>query len=217
VAPEVKFCGLTRVEDAELASELGAAYIGVIFAGGPRTVPAPLAAGILRAGHSVRARVGVFGAQTPAEIAAIATEVPLEVVQLHADPTPADVDALRRHWHGVIWAAVRIAGTDIPRGTADLFRAADAVVFDARVSGRLGGTGVPLAWARLRDGVDRLRARRPLVLAGGLTPENVAIAADALEPDVVDVSSGVERAPGIKDHARMRAFAMAVRRHGAER
>ena len=217
MAPEVKFCGLTRPEDAEFASELGAAYIGVIFAGGPRTVPAHQADGILGAGHSVPARVGVFGAQTPDEIAVIATDLALDVVQLHADPTPADVDALRRVWEGVIWAAVRIAGTDIPRGTADLFRAADAVVFDARVSGRLGGTGTPLVWARLRDGVDRLRARRPLVLAGGLTPENVAIAADALEPDVVDVSSGVERAPGIKDHARMRAFATAVRRRGAER
>jgi phosphoribosylanthranilate isomerase len=217
VAPEIKFCGLTRPEDADFASELGAAYIGVIFAGGPRAVPTSVAAGVLGAGHTVCARVGVFGSQPPAEIAAIATDVPLDVVQLHADPTPADVDALRQLWHGVIWAAVRVAGSELPPGTADLFRAADAVVFDARVSGRLGGTGVPLAWARLRDGVDRLRARRPLVLAGGLTPENVAIAADALEPDVVDVSSGVERAPGIKDHARMRAFAMAVRRRGAER
>jgi len=98
-----------------------------------------------------------------------------------------------------------------------VFRAADAVVLDARVPGRLGGTGVALEWARLRDAVDRLREGRVLVLAGGLTPDNVAAAADVLAPDVVDVSSGVERAPGIKDHARMCAFAAAARPRGAER
>ena len=214
---DLKFCGLTRPEDARLAARLGAAYLGVIFAGGPRTVSVAAAGEILTAGQGDCRRVGVFGIQTPVEIAAIAADVPLDVVQLHADPTPAVVDAVRRHWPGAIWAAVRVDGIDIPREAADLFRAADAVVFDARVSGRLGGTGVPLEWRRLRERVDRLRADRPLILAGGLTPENVAIAATALDPDVVDVSSGVERSPGIKDHARMCAFAVAARPRGVER
>jgi len=216
-ALEVKFCGLTRAEDARLAAELGARYVGVIFAGGPRLVTPAGAAALLPPAAVGLRRVGVFGAQGAAEIAATAEAVPLDVVQLHADPTPVDIDAVRNVWPGPVWAAVRVGGAELPRGARDVFRAADAVVLDARVPGRLGGTGVALEWARLRDAVDRLREGRVLVLAGGLTPDNVAAAAGVLAPDVVDVSSGVERAPGIKDHARMCAFAAAARPRGVER
>ncbi|HEY0779269.1 MAG TPA: hypothetical protein VGD56_14985, partial [Gemmatirosa sp.] len=136
----------------------------------------------------------------------------LDVVQLHADPDTAAVAAVRRHWTGEVWAVVRVAGTDVPAHTASLFDVADAVVLDARVDGGpLGGTGVALPWAALADALAPLRGRTPLVLAGGLRPENVAAAVAALAPDVVDVSSGVERAPGVKDHTRMAAFATAAR------
>ena len=211
VAPDVKFCGLTRAGDAAAAAAFGARYVGVIFAGGPRAIGPAAAAAVLAELPPAVGRVGVFGRAAAAEIAADAEAAGLTAVQLHADPTGDDVEGLRRLWDGEVWAAVRCPGTTLPAGAADLFRLADAVVLDAKVPGRLGGTGVPLAWGALRDAVEALRGRCRLVLAGGLTADNVAQAVRTLAPDVVDVSSGVEDAPGIKDHARMRAFAAAAR------
>jgi phosphoribosylanthranilate isomerase len=89
------------------------------------------------------------------------------------------------------------------------------VLLDPRVDGALGGTGATLDWDALADAVAAVRGAVPLVLAGGLTPENVARAVSTLAPDVVDVSSGVESAPGVKDPARMAAFVAAVRHHPA--
>jgi phosphoribosylanthranilate isomerase len=137
------------------------------------------------------------------------------VVQLHDDPTPGYVERLRGHFKGEIWATVRTATEELPggvEGLTALFAAADAVLLDARVAGALGGTGKTLPWDALAGAVERARgATGRLVLAGGLTPENVAHAAAVLAPDIVDVSSGVERSPGVKDHARMEAFVAALR------
>jgi phosphoribosylanthranilate isomerase len=217
VAPDVKFCGLTRLTDAEAAAALGAAYLGVIFAGGPRAVDVAAARLVLgKLGGHAR-RVGVFGAAAPEEILAVASDVPLDVVQLHGDPDAGYVDAVRRLWGGDVWAVLRIGPGGLSAASASLFRAADAVVLDAKVSGRLGGTGVALDWLALRAPIERIRGETPLVLAGGLTPVNVSEAIGALVPSAVDVSSGVESAPGIKDPARMRAFADAVRLCGAAR
>ena len=207
-APLVKFCGLTRPEDAAMAASLVAGYAGVIFAGGPRLL-SPERARVVLAAAAGAFKVGVFGEQPPEEIAAVAREVGLDVVQLHGDPAPADVDAVRARFDGEVWAVVRCEGADVPPPTRDLFATADAVVLDARVPGRLGGTGVTVAWHQLRDILAPWRDAR-LVLAGGLTPANVAEAVGALAPDVVDVSSGVEVAPGVKDHERMRAFKRAA-------
>ena len=209
---ELKFCGLTRPDDAALAAELGARYLGVIFAGGPRTLDPERAAAVLDAASGARrpARVGVFGAASPAEVADAAARARLDVVQLHADPDARQVAGVRERFGGRVWAVIRTAGAELPAGAADLFRVADAVVLDARSPGSLGGTGIPLDWSALAPVVDRLRGRTPLVLAGGLTDANVERAVRAMSPDVVDVSSGVERAPGIKDPARMRAFAAAA-------
>lgn len=209
-ATAVKFCGLSRVEDAAAAAALGASYLGAIFAGGPRLVtPAAARAMFDRAAGTFR-RVGVFGDLEPAAIRAIADEVALDVVQLHADPSPHTVEALRRHFAGEIWAAVRTASAELPADAAALFEAADAVLLDAKVGEALGGTGVALDWPALAPAVARVRGSRRLVLAGGLVPSNVARAIAIIDPDVVDVSSGVEIAPGVKDHARMAAFAAAA-------
>ena len=206
--PAVKFCGLRRAEDAAEAVRLGASYVGVIFAGGPRLVTIDQARTVLAATRDsdhVR-RVGVFGADTPAAIARVVAEVGLDVVQLSADPDAETVDAVRGATGVEVWAAVRCT-TEFPLSASALFDHADAVLIDAKVDGKLGGTGQTLPWenfAQVRSAA-RMSGRR-LVLAGGLTPANVAQAIAVLQPDVVDVSSGVETAPGIKDHERMRAF-----------
>jgi phosphoribosylanthranilate isomerase len=118
---------------------------------------------------------------------------------------------MRQRFGARVWAVARADGSVLPDWTEELFHEADAVVLDARVKGRLGGTGVALEWGRLADSVAALRGRTPFVLAGGLTPANVAEAVRLLAPDVVDVSSGVESSAGIKDHAKMRAFFDAAR------
>lgn len=206
----VKFCGLTRPEDVAIAVTLGAGYVGVIFAGGPRLLTPARAREVLEASGTAR-RVGVFGAVSAAEVGAVAREVGLDVVQLHGDPDAAAIAAVRRAFGGEVWAVLRCEGAEVPPEAASLFRVADAVVLDAKVPGQLGGTGVTVPWRALREGLAPMRdGGAPLVLAGGLRPENVAEAVATLSPAVVDVSSGVERAPGVKDHERMRAFRRAV-------
>lgn len=209
---EVKFCGLTREADAAFAGALGAAYVGVIFAGGPRSLtPARSAEVLARAEASVH-RVGVFGRNFEDAIPEALAAVSLDVVQLHGDPSVSDVRVARRLFAGTVWAAVRISGAELPSAAAELIAEADAVLLDAKVGTTLGGSGVALPWERLADRLARVRHGGTVVLAGGLTPGNVEAAISALDPDVVDVSSGVEAAPGVKAHDRMRAFADAVRR-----
>ncbi len=208
---DVKMCGLTRAEDVRKAVELGAAFVGVIFAGGPRALRPPAARALLDGVPGSVARVGVFGAAPPDVIAREARDAGIEIVQLHADPTAEAVRAVRLCFSGPIWAAVRIAGDDLPRGVESLFSEADAVVLDARSDTGLGGTGLALPWRMLATRIRVIRGQSRLVLAGGLTPGNVARAIDALSPDIVDVSSGIETAPGIKDHSLMSAFVQAAR------
>jgi phosphoribosylanthranilate isomerase len=214
---ELKFCGLTRPEDAARAAALGASYAGVIFAGGPRQLTPARAREVLAplVGTSAR-RVGVFGQAAPDEILRIARESALDVLQLAGDAEGVTLRALRERFDGAIWPVVHLSpdAPDVPAAAgAHLAEGADAVVLDARMSGRLGGTGVALDWAAIAPAVARLRTQGRVVLAGGLRQENVARAIALLHPDVVDVSSGVESAPGIKDPERMRAFAAATFAH----
>lgn len=208
---DVKFCGLTRADDAAWAASLGAAYVGVILTDSPRRVDVAGVPAILAPARGIARAVGVFGTCTPGEVADGARAAGVQVAQLHADPDAEYVDRVRTLFGGEVWAAARIAGDAVPRGIDALFEAADAVVLDARVPGRLGGTGTTFDWSRVGRALARRPRRARLVLAGGLSGANVAEAIRAVAPDVVDVSSGVERDPGIKDHTRMRAFIEAVR------
>ncbi len=203
---KVKFCGMMRPEDAALGAEIGASYIGVVFADGPRRVTPTQGRKVLDAAGTAVKRVGVFGTNDAEEIARIAEEARLDIVQLHADPSISDVKALRGKFRGEVWAAIRIAGTHIPADAELLFEAADAIVLDARGGTRLGGTGQALPWNELAADLARDRGSSAVVLAGGLRPYNVISAIRTLGPDVVDVSSGVESAPGIKDPWLMREF-----------
>jgi phosphoribosylanthranilate isomerase len=209
VTVEVKICGLTRAVDAELADAAGAAYLGVIFAGGPRQ-RLPSEARATLAGRRAR-KVGVFGAQAPSEIADVASQVGLDVVQLHADPDPERVAAVRAATGLEIWAVVRTADGFLPDEVEEVADAADALLVDRLAKGALGGTGAAIPWGILGESLDAMESGHRIVLAGGLTPDNVAEAISYVSPMIVDVSSGVESAPGVKDHARIRAFIAAVR------
>jgi phosphoribosylanthranilate isomerase len=215
----IKFCGLTRSEDARQAAALGAGYAGVILAKSPRKVDVQEAQAIFAAAGPDVVHVAVFGDQSPDEIATMANILLPDVIQLHGISSPNEIDAIRRRFVGRIWAVIGLSpdASTLPPGAEDLARAADGVLLDSRVDGRTGGTGVPLGWERLGAAVTVLHEITSVILAGGLDAGNVGAAVRALCPDVVDVSSGVERSPGKKDHDRMRAFAEAARSASIER
>ncbi len=212
--PAIKFCGLTRPADAGHAARLGAAYVGVVFAGGPRSLDVAAAlevyAGAERgAGESTPPRrAGVFGRGTADVIAAAAEEAGVEVIQLHGDPDPEFVLELRDRFGGEIWSVVRVHGK-LPEKSYELFAVSDAIVLDKLDARAIGGTGRGFDW---EAAAGSLALRRPgrLVLAGGLRAANVRDGIQLLRPDVVDVSSGVESSIGVKDHALMESFAAAV-------
>jgi phosphoribosylanthranilate isomerase len=210
VTTEVKFCGLARRVDAQLGARLGAGYLGVIFAGGPRQQTARSAIDVFTGCDPSARRVGVFGHQPVGEIAALADEVRLDILQLHGDAEPAFVAKLRAATTREIWSVLRMANAELPPRAADLIAMSDGVLLDSKVEGRLGGTGMALDWAALGDVVRRLRESTRVILAGGLTPANVARAIALAAPDIVDVSSGIEEAPGVKRPAAMRDFLQAV-------
>lgn len=206
---EVKICGLTRAADAEFADAAGAAYLGVIFAGGPRE-RSPAEARATLAGRRAK-RVGVFASQSEQVIADIASVVGLHVVQLHGNADAARIRAVRAATGLEVWAVVRTADGVLPEFVDDVAEVADALLIDALVPDVLGGTGRAVPWGRLGESLDEMSEGHRIVLAGGLTPENVAEAIRYVSPMIVDVSSGVESAPGVKEPARIRAFIAAVR------
>ena len=210
---EVKICGLTRSVDAEFADAAGASYLGVIFAGGPRE-RSPEDARAVLSGRRAR-KVGVFASQSPAEIASIASLVGLDVVQLHGGADVARIAEVRAATGLEVWAVVRTSTGLLTDEHEEVADAADALVVDALAPGQLGGNGVTLPWLELGESLDAMASGHRVVLAGGLNPDNVAEAIDYVSPMVVDVSSGVESSPGIKDQKLVRAFIAAARASGA--
>jgi phosphoribosylanthranilate isomerase len=207
VVVEAKVCGLTRPEDAAAAVAAGADYLGVVFAGGPRVVTAGQAGAIVAAAAG-RPVLGVFGAQPVDEIRRLRDAAGLRGAQLHGPYSTRDAERLRLEgllvWR-VVWLEAE-ADLDALAPAAD---GADALLIEPRVSGGQGGTGVALPPALAARARERVRGR--MVLAGGLRPETVTGAVGLVRPDVVDVSSGVEILPGIKDLQKMARFLEAVR------
>ena len=190
---KVKICGLTRPQDAETAFKAGAVYGGLIFAeGSKRKIEPAQAANIM---HAAPLRyVGVFAGQTIDEISSLQTQLGLHAIQLHGDYSLAQVQAVKQRCpQAEVWQVQRITEQDRVETII-----ADRLLLDSGHGGQLGGNGTRFDWRLLHHAPDRKR----LVLAGGLAPENISEAA-ATGAGLLDVNSGVERAPGIKDSQKL--------------
>ena len=202
---EVKICGLTRLEDVGLACELGASYVGFNFATvSPRRVTVADGRRLSDAAAGGVARVGVFVGESYETIAQVCDAARLDLVQLHRALLEED---LRRVPRPVI-AVARIGSSGAAVPPPALLAGCRALLLEAAVPGRPGGTGVALDWGALNGTVFPV----PFFLAGGLTPENVGAAVASVRPPAVDVASGVESAAGVKDRDKMARFFEAVRR-----
>lgn len=210
--PRVKICGIRRREDALAADRLGADFLGVILSAGFTRSSDPAATGRLLEG--VRAtRVAVLVDEPPERAAELAAELEAGVVQLHGTESPEDVAVLGELGPWEVWKAVRVSRVEDVHDAVRRYRGLiAALLLEGYRPGVVGGGGV-----RLRVGLaDGVRGAVPegvgLVLAGGLTPANVGDAVARFRPDVVDVSSGVERVRGQKDPELLRLFIERSRR-----
>ncbi|MEO0939227.1 MAG: phosphoribosylanthranilate isomerase [Pseudomonadota bacterium] len=210
---QVKICGLTQPDTLRAATEAGAAYVGfVFFAKSPRNVSISDAAHLAALVPAGVMKVGLMVDPSNQDLDAILARVPLDMIQLHGHEPPARVSDVRARTGLPVMKAVGIAdAADLPQ--LDTYaRVADQLLVDAKppASGELpGGNGLSFDW--------RLIAGRrwpvPWMLAGGLTPDNVAEAVQMTGAPAVDVSSGVERAPGVKDAGRIADFLKASTEH----
>lgn len=206
---EVKICGICRPEDAQLAGEAGADWLGVILAPGRSRSQTIAQAGVIFGAVSLR-RTGVFVDAPVAVMAAAVRELELDAVQLHG-AEPVDVVRRIRDEAGCeVWKALRVREpADVARGTEVYGGEADALLLDGWSPHGHGGVGTRFDWhAVAAAGVP---ADLRLILAGGLTPDNVVAAASLLRPAMVDVSSGVESSPGRKSAEKVHAFVAAAR------
>ena len=212
MAAKVKICGLMRPEDAAFAARAGASYLGVVFAGGPRAVTEQQAGEIVIAGGGVPV-LGVFADQNVDAILQIRDQAGLSGAQLHGPYSGLDAERLRRAGL-LVWRVVRIAAPADLDVVGRAMLASDAVLIEPLIPTALGGAGVPLEVAVAREARGRLPGH-PMALAGGLTPETVAKAIAIVRPEIVDVSSGVEDRPGIKNHTKMLRFVEAAFAHSS--
>jgi phosphoribosylanthranilate isomerase len=199
---KVKICGNTRLEDALLAAELGADALGFIFyRGSPRAVTEKTVKAIVAQLPPFVQTVGVFVDEKAERVNRIAESCGLDFVQLHGEESPAYCKTIRRR----VLKAFRVRDAESLRPIGK-YRVA-GFLLDAFVPDKPGGTGTVCDW----DLVRRASRWGPVILAGGLHPRNVAEAIRRAKPYGVDVCSGVERSPGIKDPKRLTAFLRAVK------
>ncbi|GIX07608.1 MAG: N-(5'-phosphoribosyl)anthranilate isomerase [Candidatus Poribacteria bacterium] len=203
---QVKVCGITRLEDAMVCVEAGADALGFVFyEPSPRFITPETAAAIAERLPPFVVRVGVFVDAPAEEMEAIARLVGLDCLQLHGQEPPELCASLSRR----VLKAVRVGERlDFP---FESYQTVGAFLLDTYVPGLPGGTGQAFRW----ELAQQAKRYGRIVLAGGLTPENVAEAIQIARPDGVDVSSGVEAAPGRKDPAKVRAFLRTVRESSA--
>jgi phosphoribosylanthranilate isomerase len=198
-----KICGITRIEDALAAVEAGADAIGLVFyAKSPRAVTVQQARTIIAALPPFVTTVGLFVDASRCELGETLDAVPLDLLQFHGDESPAACDG----YHRPYIKALRVKPGDDIAAQVALYKNASGVLLDTYVPGIPGGTGEAFDWSLVPVGLSK-----PVILAGGLTADNVAGAISRVRPYAVDVSGGVEVAKGIKDAKMIRAFMQAVK------
>jgi phosphoribosylanthranilate isomerase len=202
----IKICGLTNKEDALAAAALGADAIGFVFAPSPRQVTPKRAREIVLALPPLVQTVGVFVDEDPEKVASTATFCDLDLLQFHGKEPPGYCSRFGR---GVI-KAVRVQNQADLEACSQYSAVVGALLLDTYMAGRRGGTGVTFDWSLAQAAKKYGR----IILAGGLTPENVGTAISVAGPYGVDASSGLEEKPGIKDNAKMARFIQAVRQAG---
>lgn len=198
----VKICGITRIEDAIAAAQAGADAIGFVFdSNSPRYISSDQALKISRAIPPYVTTVGLFVDAPPDKIEAILKRVPLDLLQFHGNETP---DQCRRYHRPYIKAIPMEARVDLHE-KARLYGDATGLLLDTHAIQMAGGSGQSFDWDRVPPDLNK-----PLILAGGLTPENVGEAIRRVRPYAVDVSSGVELTRGVKDAGKIADFLAAV-------
>lgn len=201
---KIKFCGITRADDAAAAVALGVDALGFVFhAPSPRHVTPEVAAGIVRGLPPFLTKVGLFVNAEAALVARIVDTVGLDVVQFHGDESPAECARAPRPWI----KAIRVRPDSDLAAAGQAYAAAAALLYDTYDDAVYGGSGRAFDWALLAA-----RGERPAILAGGLTPANVGDAIRRVRPYAVDVSGGIEAAKGRKDRVKMSDFVREVRR-----
>jgi phosphoribosylanthranilate isomerase len=199
-----KICGITCIEDALAAVEAGADAIGFVFyPKSPRAVTAQQAKAIIAALPPFISTVGLFVNASTCELNETLDAVPLDLLQFHGDETPEQCEG----YHRPFIKALRVKAGDDIAAACKQYSKASGILLDTYVEGVPGGTGETFDWALIPKGLSK-----PIILAGGLTSANVSQAIAQVQPYAVDVSGGVEKSKGIKDHDKIRAFMSAV--HG---
>lgn len=199
----VKICGITRVEDAVSAAQAGADAIGLVFyAQSPRCVSIEQAQQIVAAIPPFVSVVGLFVNAAQTEIESVLSKVRLDIVQFHGDESAHDCEQIKMPYY----KAIRVkADTNLLQYEVE-FSGAKALLLDAHSDVAFGGTGQTFDWNLISKSLTK-----PVILAGGLSAENVAEAIKQVKPYAVDVSGGVEISKGIKDVAKIAAFMQAVK------
>ena len=203
MAVAVKICGITRVEDGLAAAQAGAHAIGLVFhRASPRCIAPDAAAAIVARLPPFVTAVGLFVDAEPAQVRAVLDAVPLQLLQFHGDEPPDYCLQFKVRTMKAFRIRDAESLRELPQYKTNFW------LLDAYTPDKPGGTGEKFNWDLA---VEAQKLGRPIFLAGGLTPENVAEAVQRVRPYGVDVSSGVESAPGRKDHAKVRAFIRAAR------
>ncbi|MES2869964.1 MAG: phosphoribosylanthranilate isomerase [Pseudomonadota bacterium] len=198
-----KICGITRIDDALAAVAAGADAIGFVFyAKSPRAVTVQQARAIIAALPPFVTTVGLFVNASACELNETLDAIPLDMLQFHGDETPEQCEG----YHRPYIKALRVKAGDDIAGAFKAYAGASGILLDAYVEGIPGGTGQAFDWSLIPQGLSK-----PIILAGGLSAENVTQAIAQVRPYAVDVSGGVEKSKGIKDHGKVRAFMQAVR------
>lgn len=198
---KIKFCGIRRLEDVAFCNELQPEYLGMILSSGfRRTISLETAEQLVKAKSRSIAAVGVFVNETPEHIAQVLKQVPLDVIQLHGSETAEIVSGVRWRTGLPVWKAVQV------QTAADIQAARQLGADQLILEGKAGGMGITADWELIAGA----KPAQPFLLAGGLTPENVAEAAARVQSDGVDFSSGIETG-GVKDYAKMKQIVTIIR------